>query len=102
MKIVVTREGRPNMFVPEKESLIGFIREKNFEKIHNMIPSGFMMIGADHEVDSVIEDINRGERLGLFTDPSANMGHGLAVITDNKLECYDIGKITEEDLDITG
>lgn len=98
MKIKVTPEGRSNMWIPEKESLIAFIKEKNFEQIHNFIPSGMMMLGADHGVESVLEDIEKAERMAIFTDPSANMGHSLALIRANKLECYDIGTITEEDL----
>ncbi len=98
MQIKVTEEGRKGIYIPEKESLIDYIKSKNFETIHNFIPSGFMMIGADHEVDSVIKDIEKGERLALFTDHSANMGHSLAIIKDNKLECYDIGKLTTDNL----
>ena len=98
MKINVTEEGRKGIYIPEKESLIDYIKFKKFEMIHNFIPSGFMMMGADHNVDGVIQDIEDSERLAIFTDHSANMGHSLAIIKDNKLECYDIGKITNDNL----
>lgn len=98
MRIKVTKEGRPNIYLPEKESLKDFIVGKNFGKIHNFIPTGMMMLGADHEVESVLQDIENGDRLAVFTDKSANMGHSLAIIKNEKLECYDIGRILEEDL----
>ena len=99
MQIIAKKEGRPNIYIPEKESLIAFVKDRGFEKIHNFTPSGFMMIGADHYAESVIEDIEAADRLAVFTD-DANMGHSLAVIKNEKLECFDIGKINIEDLDI--
>lgn len=102
MKIKVTPEGRKGIYIPEKESLKAWIRFKKFKQIHNFIPSGMMMIGADHDVKSVLEDIDRADRLAVFTDPHANMGHSLALIYQNKLECYDIGKITEDDVSQSG
>lgn len=100
MKIKAKKEGRPNVYIPEKESLKKFIKGNKFDTIHNFIPSGFMMLGADHDIKSVLSDIDRAERLGIFTDNS-NMGHSLALIYKGKLECYDIGKITEEDIILT-
>ena len=97
MKIKVKKEGRPNIYVPEKESLKEFIKSKEFEQIHNFIPSGAMMLGADHDVKSVLRDIDRADRVAVFTDNS-NMGHSLALIYKNKLEVYDIGSINEGDL----
>lgn len=101
MKIKVTEEGRKGIYIPEKESLKKFILEKGYQLIHNFIPTGMMMLGADHDVNSVLEDIDLADRLAIFTDPSANMGHSLALITQEKLECYDIGKITSEDIQIS-
>ena len=97
MKLKVKKEGRPNIFIPEKESLKKFIKNRKLKKIHNFIPTRMAMIGADHDVKSVLEDIDRADRLAIFTDNS-NMGHSLALIYKDKLEVYDIGKITEEDL----
>jgi hypothetical protein len=48
----------------------------------------------------VLGDIDGAERVAVFTDPHANMGHSLALILDNKRECYDIGVIKPEDLEI--
>src|SRR3990167_7137380 len=105
MEIKVEKEGRKDMWIPEKKSLVRFIKAKKLKKIHNLIPTGNLMLGADHDVDSVLEDIEKASRMAVFTDPNANFGHSLALIFGDhkkgdveKLECYDIGKSTEEDL----
>ena len=97
MKLKVTAEGRKNIWLPEKESLKEFIKSRNLEAIHNFRGGSSLIIGADHDVESVLEDIDRAERLAVFTDNS-NMGHSMALIIQNMVECYDIGKVTEEDL----
>lgn len=97
----VKKEGRKNIYIPiDKENLKEFIGSRELEIIHNFIPTGAMMLGADHDIKSVLSDIDRADRLAVFTDPTANMGHSLALIFKEKLECYDIGKIIEEDLQI--
>lgn len=102
MKIKVTPEGRKDIFIADKEGLKAWIKDKGFKKIHNFVGGGSMFIGADHPVKSVLEDIDKAERIGLLANSmsNANMGHALSLIIDNKLECYDIGKITDEDLEI--
>lgn len=98
--IQVTPEGREGIFIPDKESLKAWIKSNNFKEIHNFIPSGMFIIGADHEVDSVLDDIDRAERIAILTKGHENMGHALSIITNGELECYDIGVITEKDLAI--
>jgi len=102
MKIKVTEEGREDIYVPEKESLKAWIISKKFKQIHNLILGGLMFIGADHDVKSVLEDIDNAESLGLTIGKNSamQMGHELAIIRNNKLEVYDIGNLTKEDLDI--
>jgi hypothetical protein len=100
-KIKVKAEGRKDIWIPiDKDNLKKWISGKKFEVIHNFIPNGMMIIGADHDVEGVLLDIDKSDRIALFTDSNANMGHSLALIYEEKLECYDIGKITEEDLEI--
>ncbi len=100
MKLKVKPEGRPNIWLPERKSLKAFVKARKLKRIHNFISSGPMVIGANHEVKSVLQDIDKAERLAVFTDDS-NMGHSLALVAKNKLECYDIGKITENDLAVS-
>lgn len=99
-KLVVKSEGREEIYLVEKDDIKEFIKSKKLKIIHNFIPSGPMMIGADHEVESVLEDIDRADKLAILTGSAQanNLGHALALITNEKLEMYDIGKITESDL----
>ena len=80
IKIKVKPEGRKNIYTPEKQSLKDFIKSKKMKHIHNFVPLGMMMLGADYDVKSVLKDIDRAERLAIFTDSTANMGHSLALI----------------------
>ena len=98
-KVKVKPEGRENIYLPEKISLKEFMKSRKLKQIHNFTPSGMMILGADHDIKSVLEDIDRADRLSIFTDQS-NMGHSLALIYKEKLECYDIGKITKENLEL--
>ena len=101
MKIKVKPEGGAGIYLPDKDSLKEYVRQLGKVYIHNFIPTGMMMLGADHHVDSVLEDIERADRLAIFTDSTANMGHSLALIRAERLECYDLGSISEADLEIT-
>lgn len=101
MKILVIPEGRDDIWVPDPDSLIAWIKEQNLDYIHNFITElPGMFIGADHELDNVIDDIQNGERLALTTGDvwKSNMKHALSIVKDNKLQLYDIGEITESDL----
>lgn len=103
MKIKVKKEGRKGMYLVEKEDIKEFIKSKNFEQIHNYpAPTGNIFVGADHSVKSVLEDIDKSERIAILIGSACanNMGHSLSVIINNKLEMFDIGEITEKDLDI--
>lgn len=100
-KIKVKPEGRKDIWIPlDKENLKQWIKSKKFDAIHKLIPSG-MILGVDRDVKSVLKDIDRADRITVLTDPTANMGHSLALIFEEKLECYDIGKLTQEDLQVT-
>ena len=98
--IKVTPEGREGLWLADKDSLKAWIIEQEFEAIHNFIDGGFMVIGADHQVDSVLVDIDAAERVAILTGDAQrnNLGHALALIIDNSLGMYDIGDITEADL----
>lgn len=97
-KIKATKEGRKNVWLPDKDSLKEFIRSRKMKMIHNLSQSGMLLLGADHDVKSVLEDIDNADRLTIFTNPLTNMGHSLAIIRKNTLDCYDIGKISESDI----
>lgn len=103
MPITVTPEGREGVWIPERDSLKKWIIEQDFDAIHNFITSPIAIIGADHGVDS-----DKADRVALLTGESqkGNFGHALALIFvdnpagDEHLEMYDIGPLTEEQLDV--
>ena len=99
-KIKVKKEGREGVYLVEKEEIKRFIKLEKLKTIHSFIPSSFMMIGADHDIKSVLTDIDNAERIGILTGKAqiGNLGHALSIISNNKLELYDIGKITDKDL----
>lgn len=108
VKIKCKPEGRPDMWIPEKESLIEFIKDRKLEYIHHFNkPRGNFILGCDYREVDVIADINRASRLAIFTTPTANMGHSLALVfgdydkgEQEKLECYDIGSLEIDNLEI--
>lgn len=97
----VTKEGRDGIYLVDKVPLKKWLKAKGFKTIHNFIPNGMMMIGADHDIKSVFEDIDNSERIAILTGSNANMGHELAIIRNNQLECYDIGTIKLTDMLVT-
>jgi hypothetical protein len=99
-KIKVTAEGREGIWLPDRESLKAWIIAQEFDAIHNFMPAPGMVIGADHSVISVLVDIAKSERLAILTGEAArgNLQHALAIIANNELQMYDIGKVTETDL----
>lgn len=100
MKIKVKAEGRKDVWlVADKQSLIDYVKSLNLEVIHNFKPGGMFILGADHSVESVLSDIQDAERIAVFTDKHHNMGHSLA-IADTRLECYDIGELTPDNLEV--
>lgn len=100
-KIKVTPEGRPNIWIPEKDSLKLYIRSTRKKLIHHYFgDTQPIFVGADHETKSVLEDIDKAERLAVFTDRHSNLGHSLAVIINNRLHMFDIGQLTMDNLEV--
>ena len=100
-KLKVTPEGREGVYLCEKADIIQWLNENSFELIHNFI-AGQILLGCDWELESVIEEINNSQRIGVLTGDAqrGNMRHALLVISGNKLYMFDIGEIKEEDLEI--
>lgn len=102
LKIDVSREGREDIFIPSRESLITWLRNKNFKEVPHMHSGNHVMIGTDWSLNETIEMIGKGDKIGLLVGMRAtkNMSHSLSVIYMRELHMFDIGAITEEDLDI--
>jgi len=101
MRLKVIPEGREGVYLCEKEDIIQWLNESGLELIHNYI-AGQIMFGCDWELKSVIEEINKSQRIGILTGDAQrdNMRHALSVISGNKLYMFDIGEIKEEDLEV--
>lgn len=103
-KIKVTPEGRPDVWLPDRASLKEWILSKDLKRIHNFVTSvPTMVLGADHDVDSVLDDIDQADRLAVLVGDARrqNMNHALAVIMPGeRLELFDIGEVTEDDLEV--
>ena len=100
-KIKVTPEGRDGIWLVEKNDLKMFLKTKDLQYVHNFpITSSTVFVGADHKIDSVMDDIDRAERVALLTGEAKqnNLNHALSLVIDNRLEIFDIGELTEDDL----
>jgi hypothetical protein len=102
-KIKVKKEGRDGVYTCEKKDVIKWLEQSDLDLIHNYAGNRCsIMIGADWTKLQVIEEINESQRIGILTGSAlaGNIRHGLSVITGNKLEMFDIGEITGDDLEI--
>ena len=102
-KIKVKPEGRKGVYTCEKKDIVEWLEQSDMDTVHNYGGnSSPLMIGADWEKSTVIEQVNKSSRIGILTGSAltSNLRHGLSVITGNKLEMFDIGEITDDDLDI--
>ncbi len=99
MQIEVTPEGRDGVWLAEKQSVIDFLNKYKEDQIHNFLP-GRIMMGADWDKQAVIESVIDAERIAILTGESLkhNLRHALSVIKNNKLLMFDIGDITEDNL----
>lgn len=102
MKIKVTPEGRDGVWNVEKEDILSWLTHYTEDSIHNFIPSnGGLMLGSDWNKESVIDEINKSESIAILTGESlrGNLNHALSVISGNKLYMFDIGEITDVDIE---
>jgi len=99
-KLKVKPEGREGVWLIEKEDLKQYLLLDEQEEYHCFIGGGQAFIGAGWQKESVIDEIDKSERLAILIGDSLrnNMNHALAVISNNMLYMFDIGKITENDL----
>ena len=101
-KIKVKPEGRDGVWLIDTVEALKLVNNFPDEMIHNFLPGAFGVIGADWDKESVIEKINNSERVGLLTGDALkqNYRHALSVIEKNKLYMFDVGEITERDLQV--
>lgn len=102
MKIKVVPEGRIGVWEANKESVVQFLHEYEFEQIHGFVPgAGAVIIGSDWDKSDVIDKVNNSERVAVLIGESfrCNMKHALSVIAENRLFMFDIGELKESDLE---
>lgn len=101
--VTVTPEGRAGVWIADRPSLKAWIEAQDFDAIHNFMAGGSLLLGADHEVDSVLADIDDATAVALLTGAACkgNLGHALALIMPpgrglpERLAMYDIGDVED-------
>ncbi len=101
MKIKATPEGRDGVWNVEKADILNWLKQYPENSIHNFLPNGSLMLGCDYTKKMVIDEIKKAERIAILTGDSlkGNFNHALSVIVDNKLTVFDIGVITDADIE---
>lgn len=102
MKLKVKPEGRDGVWLAEKRNVAMWLLRNLDGPVHNFI-EGPVFFGADWSLSSVIDCVRKCERLAILTGNARrrNMNHALSVISAEKLYMFDIGTITENDLQIS-
>ena len=99
-KIKAVPEGREGIYTVDKQDMVEWLITYPESQIHNFIPTGSMMLGADWDKESVIKEVEQADRIAVLTGGARrhNLNHSLAVITKNVLRVFDIGEITDQDI----
>lgn len=95
-------EPRAGVWIPDREQLVEWLRTLP-GPIHCFVGAGggAVLVGADWDVDSVVEQVVKAERVALLTGDAraGNVGHGLAVIVsvgdDEHLQMFDVGPVDD-------
>lgn len=94
MKIRCRRED-VETFVPEVEDLVAWIEAQDLEKIHNFLPRGSILLGADWPVDHVLKRLRKDSRVVVTTGKALqqNVGHAISVVDGEFLYLFDVGDL---------
>jgi len=101
-KIIAAPEGRQGIYIVDQQVMAAWLAEYPEESIHNFLPSSRMMMGADWDKQSVIDEVLKADRVAVLTGAAArrNMRHALSVVSGPRLAIFDIGEITDADIDL--
>lgn len=99
-KIKVKREGREGVYLVEPAEAVKLLTEK---EIHCFVGNPPLLIGADWPRADVEKWLLSCERVAVLTGDSAklNIGHALVAIRGDERKLFDVGKVSDEDLEIT-
>jgi hypothetical protein len=98
-KIKVLLEGRENIFIPDKQSLIDFIKAKKLKYVHKMEEACFAFLGCDYSKEEVIQAIFECDRVALLFIDDPIVNHSLRIIKNNEMKAFDV-PINIKDLEI--
>ena len=101
-KIPVRPEGREGVWLVENAEIADWLEDYPEPTIHNFL-NGAVIIGADWDTSSVCAEVRKpNARCAILTGDAqrGNLRHALAVIVDERLKMFDIGPITEAELEI--
>lgn len=111
MKIAVTPEGRPGLWLADRASLTAWLEAKGTATYaHLLTPAGPVLAGFDSTVGCAVEDVTKATRVAVATGDAfrENMGHALAVVLPvdgtlpERLHVYDVGELDpDRDLEVT-
>ena len=92
---------QPNVYKADKESLKDYIISLNIQTIHNYIQGSFTMIGADHDLDSVLSDIEKYDPHIITNLAQTNfLNHSLRIVIDGSINMYEIGEISQDQIEL--
>jgi hypothetical protein len=98
-KIKVSLEGRNNIFIPEKESLVDFIKKEKATTFHGMEKTSFGFLGCDYNKEQVIQFIDNCDRVALLFIKDNIVDHPLRIIKGKEMKAFDI-PVTPKNLQI--
>ena len=101
MKIKAMPEGREGVWLINKFDMARWLEELPYKQVHCYLPTMSTLIGADWKKAEVIGLILMSDRIAVLTGVfrKHNMNHSLSVIVKNKLYIFDIGEITDDDIE---
>jgi len=101
-KIKAKPEGRKGIFLVTAQDMVDWLAGYPDEDIHNFRPGGGVIMGADWSKSDVIDLLESAERIAILTGTELkhNLNHALAVIAGNELYMFNIGTITESDIEL--
>lgn len=105
IKPKVKPEGREGIFLIEPDEAVKFLKSLGFDQIHNFVDLPGIMLGADWELQSVIDLCKKpGVGIAIVVEPNFTMRHHFVVAdyNANERKAFDVGEISERDLEIVG
>lgn len=102
MKIKVLPEGREGIYLVTKEEAIEFVEGLDQDEIHCHLGHIGVLVGADWPKTDVTKLLNDPGRAAILVGNVMHFDHQLVVLSMNDRYAFDVGQITEDDLEVIG